>query len=53
MLLSPTSKYIPHGLGRIIYSSLNGTFLCDGYFEKGFQLGFGRIISNDGTYYYG
>ena len=36
MLFSPLSKYIPHGLGRMVYSSINGTFLYDGYFKDGF-----------------
>ena len=53
MLFSATSRFVPHGIGRIIYTSIHGTFLLDGYFKEGFQSGFARWIWNDGTYYQG
>ena len=33
LVFSQLSKYIPHGLGRMVYSYINGTFLYDGYFQ--------------------
>ena len=53
ILFSPTSRYVPHGLGRLFYSGITGSYILEGTFFEGKPFGYCRWIWDDGMYYVG
>ena len=53
VIYSPTSGYIPHGLGRLVYSGIQGAYIIEGTFFEGKVSGYCRWIWHDGMYYCG
>jgi len=53
VLLDKESPYVPHGLGRLIYSGIYGAYILEGYFDNGKATGFARWIWDDGVNYTG
>ena len=43
----------PHGLGRLIYRSIQGAYILEGYFFDGQATGYARWIFEDGLCYEG
>ena len=44
---------IPHGVGRLIYSGVNGAYVLEGQFDNGTATGYVRWIWQDGLCYTG
>ena len=44
---------IPHGVGRLVYSGINGAYVIEGQFDNGTVTGYGRWIWQDGLCYQG
>ena len=36
------TQYVPHGLGRLIWVSINGCYMLEGYFLEAQATGYGR-----------
>jgi hypothetical protein len=46
-------KYVPHGIGRMCFVGIHGSFIQEGYFKNGLLNGYCRWIWQDGLMYIG
>ena len=46
-------SYVPDGIGRLVYSGVNGAYIFEGYFDYGQATGFGRWLWSDGRFIQG